>query len=85
MRFSKQAKMTGPVRACRRPYPRPTTPARAPAADTDGQSVHTNAAQYPQTQRLTDPTDREANKQTKRLTDRQTDKQTNRPTNIVTD
>ena len=68
--------MTGSARACRRRYPRPTAPARAPAAGTDGQSVHTNAAQYPQTQRLTDRTDRQTNKQTERPTDRQTDRQT---------
>ena len=58
-------------------------------AGTDGQSVHTNAAQYPQTQRLTDrqtgqtdrlTTDRKADRQTDRQTyRRQTDRQQTEP------
>jgi hypothetical protein len=50
------------------------------SAGTDGQSVHTNAAQYSQTQRLTDrqsgQTDRLTNRQKDRQTERQTDRQT---------
>ena len=86
--------MTGPARACRRRYPRPTAPARAPAAGTDGQSVHTSAAQYLQTQRLADrqtgQTDRLTNRQKDRQedkgrqTDRKTDKQTNSRLSLLT-
>ena len=44
------------------------------SAGTAGQSVHTNAAQYSQTQRLTD----RQSGQTDRLTNRQTDRQKDR-------
>ena len=62
--------MTDPVRARRRPYP------RWPA------SAHTNAAQYPHTQRLTDRPDRQTGQtdQTDRQKDQQTDRQTDRQT-----
>ena len=63
MSFSKQAKMTGPARACRRPYP------RRPICAHKRSSIPTNAT----TDRPTERTDRQTNKQTKK-TDRQTDR-----------
>ena len=63
MSFSKQAKMTGPARACRRPYP------RRPICAHKRSSIPTNAA----TDRPTDRTDRQTDRQTYRQTDRQTD------------
>ena len=54
------------------------------SAGTDGQSVHTNAAQYSQTQRMTDrqsgQTDRLTKRQTNRQIDRKTERQTTRQT-----
>ena len=72
MSSSKQAKMTGPARACRRPYP------RRPICAHKRSSIPTNAA----TDRPTDRTDRidRIDQQTDIQTDRQTDKQTNRQT-----
>ena len=73
MIFSKQAEITGPTRACRRPYPWRTAPARAPTANL---CTLVNAAQYSQTQRLAD----QQSRQTDRLTNRQTNRQKDRKT-----
>ena len=48
------------------------------SAGTDGQSVHTDAAQYSQTQRLTDQQSGHTDRLTNRQTDRQTDRQKDR-------
>ena len=74
MSFSKQAKMTGPARACRRPY------SRRPTCAHRRSSIPTNATTGRPTDRQTGQTDRQTDRQHTKSEDyRQIDKQTDQP------